>query len=76
MILLLLQMLIMQGGSCCSFPKGSLARFLLISFFVACLFNQQFTQHLDRESLVNKHLLSLILSTVLNTGLRVFLITE
>lgn len=75
-MLLLLQLLIMQNEGCCNFPKESLARFLFISFFVASLFSQQFTQHLDHESLVNQHLLSLFLGTVLNTGLRTFLITE
>ena len=75
-MLLLLQLLIMQRGGCCNFPKGSLARFLFISFFVVCLFSQQFTQHLDHESLVNRHLLSLFLGTALNTCLRTFLITE
>lgn len=44
--------------------------------FEACLFSQQFTQHLDHESLVNWHLLSLFLGTVLNTVLGTFLITE
>lgn len=47
-----------------------------VSFlFVVCLFSQLFTHHLDHESLVNWHLLSLFLGTALNTGLRTFLIT-
>lgn len=58
----------------------SLREFSKVSFnfflFEACLFSQQFTQHLDHESLVNWHLLSLLLGTVVNTVLRTFLITE
>lgn len=67
------------------YAEGRLLQFSLrelskVSFhfflFEACLYSQQFTQHLDHESLVNWHLLSLFLGTVLNTVLRTYLITE
>lgn len=63
-------------GRLLQFSWRELSKVSFHFFFVACLFSRQFTQHLDHEPLVNWHLLSLFLGTVLNTGLRTFLITE